>query len=85
VASGVYVLCAITCLFVAILLVRQYTRRRSRLLLWAAVCFVGLTVNNALLFVDFVVYPSANLAVWRGMSAVVSIAILLYGLIWDTR
>ena len=41
----------------AVLLFRGYSRRRLRLLMWSAVCFVGLTINNVALFVDLVVFP----------------------------
>ena len=84
-ASLVYLLCTATCLAVALLLARQYRRRRTRLLFWAALCFVGLTANNVLLFADLVLYPSVNLATWRGLTAAVAVGVLLYGLIWDPR
>ena len=85
-ASAVYVLCAVTCLVVAVLLLRQYSRRRTRLLLWAGLCFVGLTINNVLLFLDFVIYPTAvDLSIPRGATSALSVMILLHGLIWDRR
>lgn len=83
--SAVYVLCAVTSLVVAVLLLRQYHRRRTRLLLWAGLCFVGLTLNNFLLFLDFVIYPTIDLSIARGATGAVSIMILLHGLIWDRR
>jgi hypothetical protein len=83
--SAVYVLCAVTSLVCAVLLLRQYARRRTRLLLWAGLCFVGLTVNNVLLWLDFVAYPTADLSIVRGATAVLSVMILLHGLIWDRR
>ena len=84
-ASAVYALCAITSAGCALLLLRKYREKRLRLLLWSGLCFVGLTVNNVLLFLDFVVYVSADLAAWRGVTATISLLILLYGLIWDAR
>ncbi len=36
----------------AFLLLRAYARVRQRLLLWSGLCFVGLTISNAILFVD---------------------------------
>lgn len=50
VATAVYILCAVTSVLCAGLLVRSYLRSRVRLLLWSALCFVGLAVNNVLLF-----------------------------------
>jgi hypothetical protein len=41
----------------AVLLLRAYVRVRRRLLLWSGLCFAGLTVSNALVFVDLVLLP----------------------------
>ena len=84
-AEIVYGLCAVTSLTCALLLMRGYLRTRARLLLWSALCFVGLTVNNGLLFLDLVVFPDVDLSLWRGVSGLVAVAFLLYGLVWDAR
>jgi hypothetical protein len=47
-AETVYILCALTSLACAVLLVRGYRRTPSRLLLLSSFCFVGLALNNAL-------------------------------------
>ena len=41
----------------AFLLLRAYGRVRQRLLLWSGLCFVGLTISNALLFFDLSLVP----------------------------
>jgi hypothetical protein len=84
-AEGVYILCTLTSLTCAALLLRKYAQRRTRLLLWSGLCFAGLTVNNALLFADFVIYPTIDLAVWRGLTSALSVMVLIYGLVWDAR
>ena len=84
-ASVVYVLSAVTCLLCAWLLLRGYARSRERLLMWSGLCFLGLAVDNAILFVDVVVIPDVSLAAWRGLPALVGLAALLYGLVWETR
>jgi hypothetical protein len=84
-AEAVYLLCSLTSLGCAVLLTRQYVRRRAPLLLWSAICFFGLTLNNVLLFLDFVVYPTVNLSLVRGATAVASLLVLIYGLVWDAR
>ena len=84
-AALVYVLCAITSTLCAILLLRSWLRTRVRLLLWSTLCFAGLTVNNGLLFADLVLVPSVDLSLWRGVTGLGSMLILLYGLIWDRR
>ena len=61
----VYVLCAATCLLCAAMLLRGYKRTRVRLLFWSGLCFLGLMIDNIILYVDVVVVPDVDLAVWR--------------------
>jgi hypothetical protein len=83
--AAVYVLCALTSLASAALLTRGYLRSRARLLLWAALCFVGLAANNALLYIDKVILPAeVDLSVWRTATALAGLGVLLFGLIWDS-
>jgi hypothetical protein len=91
-AEAVYVLCAVTSVACAVMLFRGYARSKARLLMWSGLCFVGLAVNNALLFVDKVLYPDATLelanlsfGLWRSVAALVGLSALLYGLIWDSE
>ena len=84
-AVTIYTLCALTALLCAYLLLHAYFRSRSRLLLWSGLCFAGLTVNNVVLVLDKLVFLSIDLSVWRALLALASMAILLYGLIWDSE
>ncbi|HEX2210928.1 MAG TPA: DUF5985 family protein [Longimicrobium sp.] len=84
-ATLVYALCALTSLACAVLLLRGYLRSGARLLLWSGLCFVGLAANNAILLVDKRVVPEIDLSLWRSLPALVGVAILLYGLVWETR
>lgn len=90
-AEAVYVLCALTSLACAVLLMRGYLRTRARLLLWSSLCFVCLTLNNVLLFADKVIFPDINevlgvpFAIWRAFIAVLGLGLLLFGLIWDSE
>ncbi|HEY7639866.1 MAG TPA: DUF5985 family protein [Steroidobacteraceae bacterium] len=69
----------------AFLLLRGYARVRQRLLLWSGLCFVGLAISNAVLFVDLSIYPAeVNLYTWRLGIAAVSMLLLLYGLIFES-
>ena len=79
----IYILCALTSLGCAGLLLRSWWKTRARLLLWSTVCFVGLFLNNVLLFVDLVLTPDVDLSPWRALLAVVTIGIFIYGLIFD--
>jgi hypothetical protein len=83
--SLVYALCALTSAGCAVLLIRGYRRRRSRLLLWSSVCFAGLFLNNTLLFIDLVLARSIDLSAWRGFVGLASLLVLLYGLVWDAK
>ncbi|MFL5345255.1 MAG: DUF5985 family protein [Hyalangium sp.] len=83
--EAVYILCALTSLTCAVLLLRSYGRSRMRLLLWSGLCFAALTLNNVVLFLDMVVFPQLDLSLWRGGLALVGVATLLYGLIWDSQ
>jgi len=84
-ASVVYALCALTSALCAVLLWRAYRASRARLLLWSSLSFIGLACNNLLLFIDLVVVPSVDLALYRSLLAAVSVMVLLLGLIWDSN
>lgn len=85
-AEAVYILCALTSVACAVLLLRGYFRSGLRLLLWSGLCFVLLAFSNVLLFVDLALLgPETDLSVVRSSLALVGVATLLYGLIWDTQ
>jgi len=83
-AEAVYVLCMLTCLVCAILLGMGYRRTKAPLLLWSSLCFALLTLNNLLLFLDIVVFPSVDLGPLRDWSALLAMAVLVFGLIWNS-
>ncbi len=83
-AAAVYIVAAVTCLTCMVLQVRGYRRSKVRLLLWSALFFGALTVDNVILFFDLSVYPEANLAVWRHAATLTGLCLLLFGLIWDS-
>lgn len=84
-AEAVYLLCAATSVTCAVLLLRGYLRHRTRLLLWSSLCFMSLAANNALLFIDLIVVPNADLLLWRGLTALTGVTLLLFGLVWESR
>jgi hypothetical protein len=82
-AVAVYLLCMLTSAFCAALLLREYARTRARLLLWSSLSFIGWALNNALVFMDLVVFAGTDLSLVRAMVALIAVGLLLYGLIWD--
>jgi hypothetical protein len=84
-AAIIYLLCALTAFVCAWLLLRAYFRGRYRLLLWSGLCFAGLTLNNLLLVFDKVILVDLDLSIWRTSVALIAMAVLLYGLIWDSE
>jgi hypothetical protein len=81
-----YALAVLTCLACTVLLFRGYARSGLRLLLWSALCFVFLTLNNLLLFFDLVVFPAeVDLRPYRLSAALVGLAFLIYGFIFESE
>ena len=82
-AEAIYLLCAVTSLGCAVLVLRGYHRTGTRLLLWSTACFALLGLNNVVLVVDLIVLPAFDLSVVRTGTALAAILLLLVGLIWD--
>jgi hypothetical protein len=82
-APAVFIACALTSALCVVLLVRGYLGTRSRLLLWSSLGFAGLALNNILLVVDRVLFPDLDLSLLRTLPALIGVAVLLFGCIWD--
>jgi hypothetical protein len=80
-----YAVCVLSSTACTVLLFRGYVKRRVRLLMWSAICFAGLSVNNLLLFADLVLFPDIDLRLARLVSALIGMLFLLYGFIWDVE
>ena len=81
-----FLLAALTCIACTVLLFRGYAASASRLVLWTAFCFVGLSVNNLLLFFDLAVFiEEFDLRVYRHLAALAGLACLLYGFIVESE
>lgn len=78
-----YLVAILSSLSCATLLTRAYLQQRVRLLMWSAICFIGLTINNVALFIDLVVFPQIDLRLLRLIPALGGMACLLYGFILD--
>jgi hypothetical protein len=83
--SLIYILSAATSLTCSLLLLRGYRRGGGRLLLWSAICFAGLTIDNIVLLVDVYVVPQFSLDIVRKVAGLVGLVLLIYGLVWETN
>ena len=81
--AAVYILCFLTSGACAFLLARNYRRTGTRLLMWSALCFGFLALNNGVVFLDALVFPEVDLAVVRLSLSLAAVAVLLFGFIWD--
>lgn len=78
-----YLLCLLTSLSCCLLLIRSYRRNRSKVLLWTAVCFVLLAVDNLLVVLDLIVFPSIDLSPLRLVATLLAVSSLLIGFVWE--
>jgi hypothetical protein len=81
----VYTLCFATSAICAALLLRAYLRTRTRLLLWSAIAFICLAVNNFFVLGDMILFPGVNLLSYRYAAAFAAVCVLIYGFIWEVE
>jgi hypothetical protein len=81
----VYSLCFITSTICAGLLLRAFLRTRMRLLLWSALAFICLAVNNFFVLGDMILFPEINLLPYRYAAALIAVCVLIYGFIWEVE
>ena len=79
----VYFLCFATSAACAWLLARNYRRSRAPLLLWSALCFLFLALNNLVLIFDRMIMPDVSFSTLRVALSLIAVSLLLFGLIWD--
>jgi hypothetical protein len=79
-------LAVLTCLVCTVLLYRGYLRTGARLLFWSALCFIGLSVSNVMLFFDVVLFPTEiDLRIYRLVTALIGLSFLIYGFISESE
>jgi hypothetical protein len=82
----IYLLCLITSIVCATLLLRSYAVNKNRLLFWSGLYFIGAALNNLLLLLDKTVFlTSVDLLALRLFAGLVASLILLFGLVWEGR
>jgi hypothetical protein len=80
----VYVLCFLTSVACAWMLGRSYRGNGTRLLLWSSICFVFLALNNLVLVLDLVVWPTeVDLRLPRLLLALAAVVSLIWGFVWE--
>jgi hypothetical protein len=82
-AEATYIICTLTSLASAVLMMRAVRGPGGRLLFWGAVFFLGMAANNIALFANAL--TDADWSVVPNVIMLVSVAALLYGLIWDVK
>lgn len=86
IAEAIYITCALTSAVCAWLLIRGYRASGTRLLFWAGLCFIGLTIDNVVLYVDLALTPNTiDLFYYRTIPAALGLIVLMFGLIHETR
>lgn len=83
--TAVYMLCLITSIACAALLLRAWRGNGTKLLLWTAISFVFLSFNNLVLVADKVLFPDTYLTPLRQLTAALALGVLLYGFIWEAE
>ena len=84
--EAVYILCALTSIVCAVLLLRGYRATRTRLLFWASLCFGFLAINNVILYFDLVILPpQIDLFWYRNAAALIGMLALVFGLTWESH
>ena len=84
VESAIYTLCLITSALCAYLLFRAYRSSRTNLLIWSALCFILLALNNLVVLIDVYVFLELDLTPLRLVTSLLAVGVLLYGFIWET-
>jgi hypothetical protein len=79
----IYMLCVITSLLCAWLLARAYLRAKTKLLVWSALCFALLAVNNLVLAVDVMLLPNVDLSILQLLTSLAAVMVLLYAFVWE--
>ncbi len=81
--TAVYILCFLTSSACAFLLARNYRRTGARLLMWSALCFGLLGLNNLVVIFDLLILPDVNFGEARLALSLAAVSVLLFGFVWD--
>ena len=85
VPAVIYTLCFLTSSACAFLLARSFARTGMRLLLWSALCFLFLGLNNLTVIFDLILVPHADFQLIRVALSLIGVSLLLFGLVWEAE
>lgn len=81
----IYTLCFLTSSACAFLLARSFGRTGMRLLLWSALCFLFLGLNNLAVIIDLLLVPQMDFQLLRVALSLIGVSLLLFGLVWEAE
>lgn len=81
----VYTLCLATSMACAWLLARSYRSTGAKLLLWSALCFALLAVNNLFVIIDLLLVRDMDFSIVRVGLSLAAVTVLLFGFIWTVE
>jgi hypothetical protein len=79
----VYLLCLVTSVICAGLLIRAWRRSRTPFLMWCAVAFSLLALNNLFVVADMILFPDIPFWGLRQAAAFSAVAVLIYAFVWE--
>ena len=56
-----------------------------RLLLWSALCFLFLGLNNLTVLLDLLLVPQVDFQLIRVGLSLIGVSLLLFGLVWEAE
>jgi hypothetical protein len=83
--AAVYLLCLVTSALCAALLFRAWRANRTKLLLYTAIGFGFLALNNFFLVADMLLFPDAYLLPWRVAANMAAVGVLVYGFTFEVE
>lgn len=82
-SGTIYLLCFVASAACAGFLAHAYFRDRMRVLLWSAAAFSLLAVDNLLGAIDSLFEPKADFFLYRALTVLLAVTLLIYGFVWE--
>ncbi|HTW33220.1 MAG TPA: DUF5985 family protein [Rhizomicrobium sp.] len=82
-SGTIYLLCFVASATCAAFLARSYARDRMRALFWSGAVFFVLAVDNLLAAIDALFEPAADFFLYRALTALLAVTLVIYGFLWE--